>query len=447
MSSKTSPERFSASSNGPSAEADRRSAAPDRPAGEDRYTAEEERPSEPVNVLWVIDHVCYDGSLHGGGRLYWNLVPRFDPRRVRIVPCFLRSSEILRRVFAEAPAPVRILEKSKFDITTVWTLLRLIRAERIDVMHLHCYGASSFGRIAGWIAGVPTIVHDYDTEVYFPYPWYLWLFDRVLSGMTRGAVAASPMVREFAIRTRKIAPEKIRLMFHAVPEEKFQELSSKRIAGIRAELGLGPEVEIVGTVTKLGPQRGNVDLVRAAHRVLQHRPETIFLLIYKETVYHRDPQKKYVSDPKLDRSEEGRQGLLDLIRQLGIEDRVLLIDGWDRSDEYIAAMDVVTAPFQSRRFSSVKLLEAMAQAKPVVATELGEQRELIRDGREGYLVPPGDIDRLAERIEHCLAHPEERRRLGRRARETARKHSVPSVVTDLGRWYRQLAGERRRRRR
>ena len=417
------------------------------PAGEDRSSAEKDRSSAPVNVLWVIDHVCYDGNLHGGGRLYWNVVPRFDSRRVRIVPCFLRSSEVLRRIFADAPAPVRILEKGKFDITTVWTLLRLIRTERIDVMHLHCYGSSSFGRIAGWIAGVPTIVHDYDTEVYFPYPWYLWFFDRLLSGVTRGAVAASPMVREFAINTRRIAPEKIRLMFHAVPEEKFQQRPSQRIAEIRTELGADPGTEIVGTVTKLGPQRGNADLVRAAQRVLQRRPETIFLLVYKETIYHRDPQKKYVTDPALDRSEEGRQGLLDLIRRLGIEDRFLLIDGWDRSDEFIAVMDVVTAPFQSRRFSSVKLLEAMAQAKPVVATELGEQRELIRDGREGYLVPPGAVDRLAERILNCLERPKERRRLGRRARETARRHSVDSVVADLGEWYRQLAAEHRRRRR
>jgi glycosyltransferase involved in cell wall biosynthesis len=405
-----------------------------------------DRPKGPINVLWVIDHVCYDGSLHGGGRLYWNVVPRFDPRRVRIVPCFLRSSEVLRRVFADAPAPVRILEKSKFDITTVWTLLRLIRSEHIDVMHLHCYGASSFGRIAGWIAGVPTIVHDYDTEVYFPYPWYLWLFDRVLSGMTRGAVAASPMVREFAIRSRKIAPGKIRLMFHAVPEEKFKLQPGGRIAAVRKELGAGPETEIVGTVTKLGPQRGNADLVRAAHKVLQRRPETIFLLVYKETIYHRDPQKKYVSDPRLDRSEEGRQGLLDFIRRLGIEDRVRLMDSLDRSDELIAAMDLVVAPFRSRRFSSVKLLEAMAQAKPVVASELGEQRELIRNGQEGYLVPPGDVDRLAERILHCLAHPEERRRLGRQARETARRHSVDSVVADLENWYYQMAAENRRRR-
>ena len=71
-------------------------------------TGEDISMNSRINVLWVIDHVCYDGSLHGGGRLYWNVVPKFDPRRFHIVPCFLRSSEILREVFADAQAPVRM---------------------------------------------------------------------------------------------------------------------------------------------------------------------------------------------------------------------------------------------------------------------------------------------------------------------------------------------------
>lgn len=102
-----------------------------------------------INVLWVIDHVCYDGSLHGGGRLYWNVLPRFDPDRFRVVPCLLRANETIREVFKESPVPVRILDKGKYDPTTLMTFLRLIKEEKIHVMHLHCYGASTFGRLAG----------------------------------------------------------------------------------------------------------------------------------------------------------------------------------------------------------------------------------------------------------------------------------------------------------
>ena len=73
--------------------------------------------SRPVNVLWVIDHVCYDGSLHGGGRLFWNVLPCFDPDRVRVIPYLLRATETIRKLFEDSPVPVRILDKAKFDPT------------------------------------------------------------------------------------------------------------------------------------------------------------------------------------------------------------------------------------------------------------------------------------------------------------------------------------------
>ena len=71
--------------------------------------------------------------------------------------------------------------------TTLATCLRLRRKERIQLRHLHSYAASTLGRLAGLLTGVPTVIHDYDTEVYFPYPSYLSLADRLLAPVTRRA--------------------------------------------------------------------------------------------------------------------------------------------------------------------------------------------------------------------------------------------------------------------
>src|ERR1043165_6059668 len=210
-----------------------------------------------INVLWVIDHVCYDGSLHGGGRLYWNVLQHFEDSRVHVVPCLLRATEEIRRVFRDSPVPVRVLDKGKFDPTTLWTLLRLIREHDIHVLHLHCYGASTFGRLASALTGVPVVVHDYDTEVYFPYPWYHSLADRVLAPRTDRAVASSPMVREFQAHKRKIAEGRILERFHAIPPGRYAPVAADRIAAIRETLHLCPNERLVGTPTKLGPQRGN----------------------------------------------------------------------------------------------------------------------------------------------------------------------------------------------
>jgi glycosyltransferase involved in cell wall biosynthesis len=391
-----------------------------------------------INVLWAIDHVCYDGSLHGGGRLYWNVLPRFDADRFHIVPCMLRASETIRNVFVKSPVPVRILDKGKFDPTTLWAFLRLIKEENIHVMHLHCYGASTFGRLAGRLTGVPTIIHDYDTEVYFPYPAYLGIADRVLAPMTRCAIAASPMVREFLIKKRQINGVRIQIMLHAIPLEKYAPVPRASIRKVRESLGAHGNTRIIGTLTKLGPQRGNEYLLNAAAAVLNAFPEALFLLVYKPTYFHRLPNREYMPVAQIE--VESRVAELEaLARRLGIGHKVRFIEWPESIDELVAACDLIVAPFLSERFSSVNLLEAMAMGKPIIATDLGEQREIIQDGVNGYLVSPGNVQELAERILKMVTHPEELDRMGRQARAKSEQYSVDAYVQRLQFLYAELA--------
>jgi glycosyltransferase involved in cell wall biosynthesis len=391
-----------------------------------------------MNVLWAIDHVCYDGSLHGGGRLYWNVLPRFDADHFRIVPCMLRADETIRNVFAKSPVPVRILEKGKLAPTTLWTFLRLIKEEHIHVMHLHCYGASTFGRLAGLLTGVPSIIHDYDTEVYFPYPAYLGIADRVLAPLTRGAIATSPMVREFLMRKRKITSGRIQMLLHAIPPEKYAPVPPGRLRRVRERIGAGEHVRLIGTPTKLGPQRGNEYLLQAAAQVLNAFPHALFVLLYKPTHFHRLPNRQYV--PVADAETASQVSELEaLAGRLRLGSKIRLLEWPEDIDELIAACDLIVAPFLSERFSSVNLLEAMALGKSIIATDLGEQREIIRNGINGYLVSPGNVRELAERIVHVLTHPGELDRMGRHARATAERYSVDAYVQRLQQLYAQVA--------
>ena len=391
-----------------------------------------------LNVLWVIDHVCYDGSLHGGGRLYWNVLQHFDDSRVHVVPYLLRATPEIRRVFRDSPVPVGILDKGRLDPSTLWTFLRLIKAEHIDVMHLHCYGSSSFGRLASVLTGVPAVIHDYDTEVYFRYPWYLWLADRALAWRTDRAIASSPMVRDFQVRRRKIDDDRILRMFHAIPADRYEPVGADRIAAIRAALNVRPDTRLVGTVTKLGPQRGTDVLLEAAARVVREVPNAAFVLLYQPTHFHRLPSRKYVPVSPADAAAQLGE-LAGQIDRLGLTESVRLVEWPANIGEYIAACEFVVAPFQSERFSSVHLLESMAKGKPLVATALGEQGEIVQDGVNGYLVPPGRAEELAERITRLLENPAEVRTLGARAREDAERHSAPACARALEGLYAELA--------
>ena len=391
-----------------------------------------------INVLWVIDHVCYDGSLHGGGRLYWNVLPQLNGDRCHVVPCLLRATEPIRQLFANSPVPVRILSKGKYDPTTLWTILRLLREENIHAMHLHCYGASTFGRLAGRIAGVPTVIQDYDTEVYFPYPWYLSFFDRALAPSTSAAIAASPMVQHFLTARRKIDRQRIRMMFHAVPPEKYLPVAADRVAAVRIGLGANAKTKIVGTVTKLGPQRGNEYLLDAAAQVLRDFPDALFLLIYKNTYFHRLPNRKYVQVPISDTARMATE-LKTRAREMGIDGKIRFIEWPEDLDALMAACDLMVAPFLSERFSSANLLEAMAMGKPLIVTDIGEAREVVKEGINGYRVPAGDAGELARRILKVVGDPVERDRLSRQSRCESEQYSVAAYARKLEDLYADLA--------
>ncbi len=391
-----------------------------------------------INVLWVIDHVCYDGNLHGGGRLYWNVVPSFDQNRFHIIPCFLRCSDEVSKVFEKSPAPVTNFNKGKFDLTTLFTFLRMIKKENIHVMHLHCYASASFGRLAGSITGVPTIVHDYDTNIYFPYAWYLKLVDRMLARGTNGAVAASPKVRDFLINKRKIDSSKIRLMFHAVPPEKYIPISRDVIAGTKERFGINGNARVVGTVTKLGPERGNDYLLRTACEVLKVSPNTIFVIVYKPTYYHRVP-KAYEKISSIHDMEAKKAELVDLAKKLGIERNVHFVELLDDPDEIVSICDFIVAPFLNDRFSSVHLLESMAMGKPIIATDMGEQRLIIKNGVNGYLVSSGNVKELSQTILRLLDNPEKLNQMSLQAREMSKQYGVEAYVETLQNWYTELA--------
>jgi glycosyltransferase involved in cell wall biosynthesis len=393
--------------------------------------------TRPLHVLWLIDHVCWDGSLHGGGRLYRNLLPAFDPARVRVFPYFLRASDDVRRVFADAPVRVETLGKAKYDPTTLFTLLRLCRRHEIDAMHLYCYASSSFGRIAAALLGVPAVIHDFDTQIYFPYPLYLKILDRVLAPGTARAIAASPLCRDYMRDVRRVPEERIDLMPHAIPDALFVHEGRPSRAEARARLGWDPRWTVFCAVTKLGPDRGNELLLEAFARVAQEAPSAHLAIVYKPTLYHRVPEE-YESIPWIRDPARMRADLEERVRALGLERRVHLAESLDDATPSVLASDVVVAPFQHERFSSVNLLEAAALGRAVIATDLGESRVFLRAGETGLLVPPGDVEALAAAM-LCLARdPAERERFGAAAEAHARRFSVSATAARLADLYEDL---------
>src|SRR5215217_8248550 len=192
-------------------------------------------PQRKLRVLQVCDHLGWEGSrMHGVKRLFAWMIPRFDPARFEVSLVSLRKKDLSEETLDSLGIDITYLQKSKFDPTTLPALLKVIDRKRIDVLHLHGYGATTFGRLAGAMRRLPAILHEHanltDT------PWFQKAADRALEPVTDLAIAVSQSTADFVVRARQIPRAKVKVVYLGVPLEEFsRERPSDEIAAARHE--------------------------------------------------------------------------------------------------------------------------------------------------------------------------------------------------------------------
>src|SRR5438132_10360407 len=150
---------------------------------------------------------------------------------------------------------------------TLPALLRVIDRKHVDILHLHGYGATTFGRMAGAVRRIPTILHEHanltDT------PWFQKIADRCLEPYTDIAIAVSRSTADFVVNARQIPRSKVKVVYLGVPLEEFSRpRAAIDIAEARKELDIAPGEFAIGTVTRLHESKGNSYLVDAAVKVI-----------------------------------------------------------------------------------------------------------------------------------------------------------------------------------
>jgi glycosyltransferase involved in cell wall biosynthesis len=370
-------------------------------------------PDRPLNVLQVCDHLGWEGSrMHGVKRLFGWMIPRFDPDRFRVSLVSLRKKDLSEETLDTLGVDIAYLERSKFDPLTLPALLRIIDAKHIDILHLHGYGATTFGRMAGALRRIPTIVHEHanltDT------PWFQKVADRALEPFTDIAIAVSKSTAEFVIHARQIPPTKVKVVYLGVPLEEFsRERSASEIAAARRELGIGDGEFAIGTLTRLHDSKGNSYLIDAAARVVVARPSARFYLVGEGPL------------------------LADLQAQaarLGLGDRFVFA-GFKRDvARTLSAFDLSVFP-SLWEGTPLTAFETLAMGKPIVATDADGLLDILSDDRDALIVPKRDANALASKIVFAMDHADVRARLGAQARVTGTRYDIAAFVRKMERLY------------
>jgi glycosyltransferase involved in cell wall biosynthesis len=371
---------------------------------------------QPIRVLHVIDKLSVAGSgIHGVTKAVERWILQFDPEEYQFCVCSLRSPEIAGQILAEKGIQTLFLSRSKFDPRTLTDLLKLVKKERIDILHLHGYAASNFGRLTTLITGIPNIVHEH--AVLPNQPLYQTIADTLLSGLTTRAIACSKSVETFMHQHRKIRPSILETVNNGLPVSEFQAYNPQDLVYKRQQLGLRPDCKVVTTVGRLDVQKGHVYLLEAIPAILQQLPNTHFLIV----------------------GEGPLRGEIEAkIHTLGITENVTLTGFRQDAADLMALSDVIAMPSLWEGLP-LSLLEAMQLRKPVVGTPADGMKDVIQDGETGFLIPFKQSQPLAEKLIVLLSDPQLLQQMGKAAQKRCQRYDIAHSVQRLDTLYRELA--------
>ena len=354
--------------------------------------------------------------MHGVKRLFAWMIPRFDPARFEVALVSLRKRDLSEETLDALGIDITYLHKSKFDPATLPALLRIIDHQQTDVLHLHGYGATTFGRVAGAVRGIPTILHEHanltDT------PWFQKIPDRLLHRYTDVAVAVSKSTAEFVVNARLVPPAKVKVIYLGAPHDEFARVrTADEVAAARAQLGISPGDFAIGTVTRLHESKGNSYLVDAARLVLDRRPDARFCLIGEGPL---------------------REALEAQARQLGLGARFVFVGFVRDVANVLSGFDLSVFP-SLWEGTPLTVFEALAAGKPIVATDADGLSEVLTDGRDARIVARRSAPALADAIVALMDDPTERSKLASAARTTAQRYDINAFVERMEQLYVQLS--------
>jgi len=362
--------------------------------------------SNRIHVLHVVDSLRV-GGLESG---VVNMINALDSGKFRNSICCLKETGDLQKRLRDPEVQVFQLHQRPGSHLFP-RLRRLVRQEQIDIIHSNNWGTFFDSVVAGRLARRPLIIHCIHglfTEDLERMKFRRRFIQRMLSRGTHRLYAVADYLRNFYIRTVGVPPGRIGTIYNGVDTEVYRVRGEDQRRAEKQRLGFSPEEVLIGSVGTLYWIKDPETLLAAAASILRTRQDVNFV---------------WVGDGRL------REKLLARAEQLGLGRRVRYLGTRDNVADILSAMDIFVLPSVIEGLS-YSILEAMASGVPVVATRVGGNGELIREGIDGHLVPPGDRSALIDALMHLISDEKARRAMGSKVRQRAVQiFSLQEMVT------------------
>ena len=383
--------------------------------------------NRPITVLYLIDTYISvpESPLRAGAeKQLYLLASSLNPEKFR--PIIVQLSPDTS--FQVASGNLEGLELFHFPTGKLYSLnglrqinhlLSLTKNKKVDMIHTFFEKSEVMGWLAMRLSGTPVWITSRRDLGFKRKKIYDKIF-RMTSKDCKKCIANCNAVREQAIQQENLPPGKIEVIYNGLDLSEYQQTLKNE--SLREELGVVNGVPLVGLIANFNFEiKGHIYFLGSAKKILEKVPNAKFVL---------------VGDGAL------RLRYEEVARELNIKKDVYFLGKRTDVPAIISSLDVSVLSSTNEGFSNV-IMESMAAGKPVVASNVGGSKEMIKDGITGYLVPPADSNAMANAIMDLLKSPEKAVAMGGMGRKVVQeKFTVETMVKKYEELYFSLLEDR-----
>jgi L-malate glycosyltransferase len=359
-----------------------------------------------IRILFFIDSLNNRG---GTENQLIEIIRRLHRGRFEVFAACLEDGEPLR----ELDATIHIFPIggvfSFRALGQLWLIRRMIKRNRIDVVHTLMFKSTLLGVLGARWAGCKSIVTSRRNLGDWYTPFYLRVV-RLLNRQTTRVLANSEAAKRSAIALEEISAARVDVLYNGVDVFRFEGPGDPALLDM---LGIPRDARIVGIVANYRPAKDLPLFLRAARLIAARHPSAVFLLVGRGPL----------------REELGR-----VAREEGIGEKIFFSDGKGDVSDYLPLMQVACLSSATESFSNA-ILEYMAAGLPTVATDVGGNAEAIEHEVTGYLVPAGNAELMASSVLELLENHELRKAMGARASDRCRQRFAIDTCVQLHESY------------
>ena len=375
--------------------------------------------NKKINILFFIDY------LHGFGgteRFLFNLITRLNRDLFNCIVCPFSFNQYAIKLFRDAeihiePTPLtRIYGLSA--IKQASKIHSLIRKYNIDIVQTLNIDSDIYGTIIAKFSGVPVIISSRRDLGTYRKKRHL-LLSKVTHRYVSHFLAVCDAVARNLSEREKITAKQITTIYNGFDFADLAKVDQTQVTTLRKRFNIGSNAFVIGNVSHFRPEKGYHIFFAAVRKVRSTIPDLRVIAV--------GAGEPLFSEFK---HEIEKEGLEDCVFLTGYAPNVL---------NYLSVMDICClTPVSNEGFSNA-LLEQMAMGIPVIATDVGGNREAIIHGESGLVIPPNDVNALADAIVNLYKNKKLRKSLGDNAkRRIESKFVVDKMIEQMEQFYLEM---------